>query len=225
MIRMKMLNILLISMIISCSSSLEGTTNQDDVRKTNLETDITVFEKFAKNFKKVDLPYEVCHFCDGSFKDIGEIEPDFVDKFILLGNKKAIENKVGHQFYYQERIELPDVIGLIFYKTSDALFEYIMYTFDNKGNYKDEVVLACIFGEYDTEREQSSFINNEGEIIKTDLTLILSKDSASLEQKANKRDIFYQINNDGKVEVIREQEFGIVNMLINEHGNFKEERK
>lgn len=212
---------LIVSIFFSCGNSSQ---NIDTLNSEKTETIKSDFEIFSKKFKQVNLPYEVCHFCDGKFDDIGQIEPDFIAKFIFKENKDLIKKNAGNQFYYKRKLIINEqFFGLIYYKTSESVFEYVMMIFDENGNFKDELVVARLFGEFDTEREQSSLIDENGKVILKDLTLIPPKDGDEEQQKAKKTENYYQINaTNGKILSLGQKSFDTVDIIVDEHGNLKE---
>lgn len=174
------------------------------------------FKLFTSYFKEKKAPIFVCHNCDGSFNELGQISIEKVKKF--FPNEKEY---IGHDYYFQFKFLInKNMIGLIYYRTSEKVCDYVLNIYDSFGTYKSSQIIASVYGEYDTYRESSCKINIENSLTIKDLILI-NEDSGE-NGRANKIEYNYVIDNLGIIRLLEKSKETIVNIIIDQAGNIKE---
>ncbi|MBI1835958.1 MAG: hypothetical protein HYR91_01705 [Flavobacteriia bacterium] len=113
-----------------------------------------------------------------------------------------------------------NLIGLIYYRTSADVADFILAIYDNVGNYKQSFIVASVYGEYDIEREKSCILNKDNTILIKDISL--KEITGEEHQKAIKIEYLYKIV-ENNVKLVNETNPVEIEVFIDEHSNIKEQ--
>lgn len=211
-----------------------GCTSSENKNKAIAEKDkVTVvdpstdnhFDVFLRNFKKVDLPFNLTidspYWIDFSDRKsrTSVIPRDKIKKYFYANNEEQWKASKFNQFYYGQTFLINDnLIGVSFYGTSkedNSINGYQLILFSKNGELKNSLLIAGSRGIFDTDMQMEAEITKrEITINKIELNLDEIKDLSRFNGK--QKFIVYQMSEDGSLKKANETAYKIKTLTIDE---------